>query len=122
MKRTALTAVPLPVRRRDLESQARRLLGPTVRAYVMGDCRILITTDEPAGWHLSISCENRYPTWDEIAAARYALGPKDLNVVMHLPPESEYVNVQEYCFHLYVEQPLGRPRRISSHCLDGPRA
>ena len=108
MKRTALSDVPFPTRRTELEPQARVLLGPTVRAYIMGECRILVTTDEPDGWHLSISCEHRYPTWDEIAQARYALGPKDRNVVMHLPPEDEYVNVHEYCFHLHVERPHGR--------------
>lgn len=108
MKRTTVAPVPHPTRRREWEQGLRAVLGSTVTAYVMGACRILVTTDEPDGWHLSISCPTRYPTWDEIATARYALGPKDVDVVMHLPPEDEYVNVHEYCFHLHVEQRHGK--------------
>ncbi|NMP21874.1 DUF7694 domain-containing protein [Sulfobacillus harzensis] len=108
MKRTAQTAVPYPARRPEVEVQARKLLGVSVRVYVMGECTIFVTTDEPDGWHLSISHPTRYPTWDEVAQARYALGPADQNVVMHLPPEREYVNLHDFCFHLHVERPHGK--------------
>ncbi|MGL4300873.1 MAG: DUF7694 domain-containing protein [Candidatus Neomicrothrix subdominans] len=67
-----------------------------------------IVADEPQiGWHLSISFRDtrsrptRYPSWDEIAHARYELLPGDLDFVMHLPPAGEYVAVHPTTFHLH---------------------
>ena len=63
---------------------------------------------EPLGWHLSISHEarstralQRYPTWDEIAHARYELLPLDLDFVMHLPPPDDFIAVHDTTFHLH---------------------
>lgn len=53
------------------------------------------------GWHLSISHPSRYPNWDEIKDARYRFCPDDVDMVMHLPPRSQYVNVHNHCFHLH---------------------
>lgn len=68
-----------------------------------------LVAEEPHGWHLSISHRTnhhqprpgRYPTWDEIADARYALLPTDLSVVMHLPPPDQYVALHDTTFHLH---------------------
>lgn len=65
-------------------------------------------------WHLSISHRTnhypprpgRYPTWDEIAHARYELLPDDLTFVMFLPLPDEYVAVHDTTFHLH-EHPTG---------------
>jgi hypothetical protein len=76
-------------------------LEPNIRAYRMGKLRIMVGTSESDGWHMSISHPARYPTWDEIAHVRYRLIPGDIEMVMHLPPEAEYVNVHDNCFHLY---------------------
>jgi hypothetical protein len=59
------------------------------------------------GWHLSISHPTRYPTWDEIKAARYDLLPDDCTMGMLLPPSGEYVNVHPNCFHLHEVDPWG---------------
>src|SRR5262245_66359753 len=59
-------------------------------------------------WHLSIAHRRRYPTWDEIADARYELVPDDVTMAMLLPPPGEYVNLHEHCFHLWE---IGDPRR-----------
>lgn len=74
-----------------------------------------IVAEEPLGWHLSVShtAHNprrppRYPTWDELADARYALLPDDIDVVMHLPPATEYVAVHDTTFHLH-EHPERTP-------------
>lgn len=53
------------------------------------------------GWHLSISCPHRYPSWEEIRAARYDLLPLDITMAMLLPPPEEYVNLHPNCFHLH---------------------
>jgi len=59
----------------------------------------------PAGatdlWHLSISHQTRYPTWDEVADARYELVPDQVTMAMLLPPKADYLNVHPHCFHLW---------------------
>jgi hypothetical protein len=69
---------------------------------------IALVAEEPLGWHLSISHRTvgarrapRYPSWDELADARYSLLPSDRDFVMHLPPPGEYVAVHDTCFHLH---------------------
>ena len=64
--------------------------------------------EESVGFHMSISHRlnsslkpGRYPTWDEIYDARYRFCPLNKTMVMHLPPQSEYVNYHETTFHLW---------------------
>lgn len=70
---------------------------------------------EPAGhageilWHISISHRTntnppkpgRYPTWDEIRAAREAFTPDEVTMALLLPPRAEYVNTHPTTFHLW---------------------
>jgi hypothetical protein len=91
------------------EIEAPQVIGgrPNIynKAYMKGDLRIWITRDlynnNELRWHMSISCAHRYPVWDEIRDARYALMPDDITVAMFLPPKSEYVNLHPNCFHLH---------------------
>jgi hypothetical protein len=71
-----------------------------IRAYRAGDVQVLVSVDL-GKWHLSISTPRRYPTWDEIADARYALVPDDVTMAMLLPPRAEYVNLHATTFHLH---------------------
>jgi hypothetical protein len=92
------------------------MLPGTHRAYrAASGCGVLVGLEParaapagvwlPAGasdlWHLSISHPVRYPTWDEVADARYELVPDDVTMAMLLPPRDEYVNVHEHVFHLW---------------------
>jgi hypothetical protein len=73
-------------------------------AYQMGSCKILVSQELIKGrlwWHLSISHQTRYPTWQEIKEARYELIPEEATMAMLLPPKGEYVNLHENCFHLW---------------------
>lgn len=80
---------------------------PTLKAYKLGGCHILLAAPHgDFGWHLSISHRHRYPTWDEIAKARYSLIPDDVTMIMVLPPEGEYVSISQNCFHLWEEGKL----------------
>lgn len=100
----------------------QRVPGPTAqlpgshRAYESGSgCNVILGREPvrgaPSGiwlppgermlWHLSISHPSRYPSWDEIADARYELIPDDVTVALLLPPRDEYVNAHPYCFHLW---------------------
>lgn len=81
-------------------------LQPGSKAYKMGKCKIFVSPpykDDKTdmGWHLSISCRDRLPTWEEVQTARYELLPKHVNFVMVLPKEADYVNLHDYCFHLH---------------------
>lgn len=73
---------------------------PWVRAYRRGSLAVFVSI-ESDHWHMSISHPTRYPTWDEIKTARYGLCPKEITMVMFLPPQDEYVNVHANCFHLH---------------------
>lgn len=86
--------------------------------YVNGPCRILLSNDYERsciGWHFSISCEDRNPTWEEQRDTRYALVPDDIYMVQILPPKKEYVNKHPFCFHWHEAGPkffdvnTGRP-------------
>jgi hypothetical protein len=50
--------------------------------------------------HASISHHRRDPLWSEIKAMRAAFFPADIDVMMVLPAESDYVNLHEHAFHL----------------------
>jgi hypothetical protein len=117
MTETSMVRSPLSkqrskwVRLYDLEAKSQALIGVPVECWgrnvTDGTLRVLID-EEPWGWHLSISHAfhnegrgGRYPTWDEIADARYNLLPEELDFVMHLPPPDEYVALHDTTFHLH---------------------
>jgi len=71
------------------------------RAYLTDTRCSIIYGIEQGRHHLSISHPDRYPTWDEIRDARYAIMPDEITVAMFLPPKKDYVNVNENTFHLW---------------------
>lgn len=80
------------------------LLQPGTKSYKRGVCKILISPPYGRyGWHMSISCDLREPTWEEIKDAWYDLIPEsnERYGAMFFPPKSEYVNVHKYCFHIH---------------------
>jgi hypothetical protein len=76
----------------------------------MGKVKIILGYGPVHGWHLSVSHPERYPTWDEIAHARYSLVPNEVNMGMLLPPKEDFVNVHNFCFQLVEMTP-----RYSAH-------
>lgn len=75
---------------------------PGARCYSRGECRVILGRQpDSRRWHLSISCPDRNPTWEEIRDARYSLMPKQITVAMILPKPEDYLNVMEFCFHLH---------------------
>lgn len=76
-----------------------------VRVFTKGECRVLVSREDHGKkkirYHLSISCANRYPMWDEIKDARYSLLPLGLTFAQILPPLNEYTNIHPNCFHLW---------------------
>lgn len=76
------------------------------KMFTKGACRVLLSHEpkfegDGLRWHLSISCADRYPTWEEIKDARYSLLPLGLTFAQILPPMNEFVNIHPNCFHLW---------------------
>lgn len=70
------------------------------RAFAKGPVRAIVSTDE-GRWHLSVSCADRLPTWDELGDARDALLPADVWLCMPHPPRDYWMNIHPHCMHLY---------------------
>ena len=75
-------------------------IAPGTKAYRRGLFTIMVS-DEEGGWHMSIAHPTRYPTWNEIKKARYALLPPEITMAQLLPPKNVYVNLHSNCFHLW---------------------
>lgn len=90
---------------RDMGTVQLPMMKDTItRSFMKGPCYALVSQENHVGrmrWHLSISCSNRYPGWEEIKDARYALLPVGLTFAQVLPPLTEYLNVHPNCFHLW---------------------
>ena len=93
--------IPVP---EALRKTWRSTMESDCKAYRMGGCTIFLGTVPGQGLHMSIAHPTRYPTWDEVADARYALIPDGVTMVMVLPPSSQYVNLHPNCFHLHQLQ------------------
>ena len=113
---TTLDTVAAPQRR--LDSNAAVVVsglraGGALHAEVWGmpNGVQIIVSREPKGrngeylWHMSVSHSQRYPTWDEIKTARYALLPADICCAMFLPQPEFYVDLPTITpskvFHVY---------------------
>lgn len=111
--------VEQPVVELPLPPEIRNMIGDgdtELHRFRMGECNILLGL-EPQGvngelrWHLTISCPDRHPTWDEIKVARYRLLGPDTVIAMILPQVEHYVNVptQDHVFQLWE---IDDPARI----------
>lgn len=75
------------------------------RWYKMGKVKALLTLSPEWGYTLSISRNDRYPTWDEVAHLRYELIPDEHIMAMVLPSRDEYINIHNFCFILREIKP-----------------
>lgn len=79
-------------------------LTQNTTVFGWGSLRIIKTLDNVAGemWiHLSVSCRNRYPSWDELLDVRYKFFPNDVEVIQIFPPKGDYISEHKYTFHLW---------------------
>jgi hypothetical protein len=51
--------------------------------------------------HISLSHPHRLPTWDEIKYMRNKYGDPNKFYVIVLPPMEFYLNLHEFCMHLW---------------------
>ena len=52
-------------------------------------------------WHVSVSHPRRVPSWDEMRTAREAMTSDAVTMAILMPPSAQYVNVHDYCLHLW---------------------
>lgn len=66
---------------------------------------IAITIDRGL-WHLSVSC-NHILGYYELKDIRYQFLPNNMFVAQVFPPREDFVNLHEFCFHLWELAPDG---------------
>lgn len=82
----------------------RTLFGRQVRSFISVNTMVHITIDNygPGGvWlHLSASCRNRIPQWEELKETK-ELFMGDRLAIQVLPPKAYYINRNEHVLHLF---------------------
>ena len=62
------------------------------------------------GWdHVSVSHRNRCPSWDEMCVFKDIFFRKDECCIEYHPAEKNYVNVHQYCLHIWKPQKVELP-------------
>ena len=96
----------LPLRKFRIPREVAETLAPGTTAWKLGECGVFVSREpidmiyEPR-WHLSISHESRYPTWEEIGEARDRLLPDDAFMCVPMPPRAYWLSIHPNCFHLW---------------------
>jgi hypothetical protein len=64
--------------------------------------------DMPVWEHVSVTVRNRKmvqlkrcPTWEEMVFVKNTFWPDDQTVIQIHPPLTDYVNINDYCLHLW---------------------
>lgn len=81
------------------------------------DLRVIASTG--GGWdHVSVSCANRCPTWDEMEqVARLCFADNEAAMQLHVPM-GEHINAHPYCLHWW--RPQGRKLHRPPGWMVGP--
>jgi len=73
--------------------------------------KVRVVASNGMGWeHVSVSREDRCPTWDEMGQIKAMFWGPDDTVVQYHPPESDYVNIHKNCLHLWRPTDIEMPR------------
>jgi len=59
---------------------------------------------EGGDWHISLSTETRYPTWDELRDVCWALGPGVRFKLVIPTADDAYTNLHNYCLHVWQDR------------------
>lgn len=92
---------------RELYERAEHPGAPMVHVGYDGEnavLHVLVSREEwqpgDERWHVSISAQDRVPTWNEIAHTLHALRP-GVPFVLGVPPRSWWLNVHPYVLHAW---------------------
>lgn len=79
--------------------------GANWGAFQIGPlCIVSSGSGDPEGenWeHVSVSCANRCPTWEEMSSVKNLFWREDETVVQFHPRRDQYVNLHPFCLHLW---------------------
>lgn len=71
------------------------------KVFVNGKSFLAIASSD-GGWeHISVSRQNRCPTWEEMCAIKDMFFEPEEVAVQYHPKKSEYVNMHPYCLHMW---------------------
>lgn len=73
----------------------------TVKRAVGSRVLLCVASDGMEWEHVSVSLDNRCPTWDEMCHIKGIFWDSDDLVVQMHPPKSDYVNRHKFCLHLW---------------------
>jgi hypothetical protein len=105
---------------------SRRDLDESCRGYqhVLDPLTVLISgqveSDGKRWLHVSCARSNRLPSWEDLKLVKETFIGKDKKAIQILPSESEYVNCNPYCLHLWhcvgedglPDFTVGRPKGV----------
>lgn len=68
--------------------------------FTFGKLQIIASDGE--GWeHVSVSRNDRCPTWEEMCEVKDLFWKEEDCVIQFHPPKNEYINNHPYCLHLW---------------------
>lgn len=74
---------------------------------------LCMVASDGMGWeHVSVSLEDRCPTWEEMCRVKRLFWDKEDTVIQYHPPESDYVNWHPYVLHLWRPIDIELPRPL----------
>jgi hypothetical protein len=75
--------------------------GADYGCFVLGPLRIISNGSGDEWEHVSVSCNDRCPTWDEMSMVKRLFWSKDETVLQFHPRSDKYKNNHPYCLHLW---------------------
>ena len=66
---------------------------------------LAVIASDGLGWdHVSVSLDDRDPTWEEMCFVKDLFFDKEDCVVQYHPPQRDYINMHPHCLHLWRSQ------------------
>lgn len=96
-----------------VEGKSRRRNGAFLIKLKTGLMAHIIASVDGEEWeHVSASNESRCLTWDEMCEVKDLFFDAEECVIQFHPPKSEYVNLHDFCLHLWrpVNGVISRPK------------
>lgn len=77
-------------------------VGKNHGVFQVGHLNVISSGNTDEVWeHVSVSCHNRTPTWEEMQKIKELFWEDKETVIQFHPKKSDYVNIHPYCLHLW---------------------
>ena len=71
---------------------------------------VRVIASDGFGWeHVSVSLQDRTPTWDEMCQVKALFWDESDCVIQYHPAKKDYVNVHNHCLHLWRTEGIPTP-------------